>query len=240
MQQSPALTRTAASLVTFKRADFEFVRSERDIPHLPQKNPSHLPPNRPSDQLSWRTPRPILSMNPVAKATKRFVYRFAQLRRPRRKARKNLPPTANPAPTTMHSPTLANDFPSRSTRAFSLSQPLLSHCAPCLPNKPRVLIPLRTLFLSLRSFRRSPRLFSIACGLFLQNTGGWGCSHLAVQESPVTNHKSRQPLALCFPGLMHGFSRNPFLKMICVAGGCGVSDLLPLSAIPVPVDGPAA
>src|SRR5882757_9207902 len=88
-------------------------------------------------------------MNPVAKATKRFVYRFAQLRRPRRKARKNRPPTANPAPATMHSPTLANDFPSRSTLAFSPFQPLLSHFAPCLPNKPRVLTRLQTLFLSL-------------------------------------------------------------------------------------------
>ena len=48
--------------------------------------------------------------------------------------------------------------------------------APCLPCKPCVLRLLRTLFLSLHSFRRSPRLFSIACGLFLQNTGGWGAS----------------------------------------------------------------
>src|SRR5882757_2565444 len=44
--------------------------------------------------------------------------------------------------------------------------------APCLPCNSCVLRLLRTLFLSLRSFRRSPRLFSIACGLFLQNTGG--------------------------------------------------------------------
>src|SRR5713226_6079255 len=38
--------------------------------------------------------------------------------------------------------------------------------------KSRRIIPLRTLFLSLRSFPRSNRLFSIACGLFLQNTRG--------------------------------------------------------------------
>ena len=45
--------------------------------------------------------------------------------------------------------------------------------------KPRRIIPLRTLFypdprrvLSLRSFPRSHRLFSITCGLFSQNTGG--------------------------------------------------------------------
>jgi hypothetical protein len=44
------------------------------------------------------------------------------------------------------------------------------------PSKPRVLMPLRSLFLSLRSFRLSPRLFSVACGLFLQNTGGGGTS----------------------------------------------------------------
>ena len=42
--------------------------------------------------------------------------------------------------------------------------------------KSRRIIPLRTLFLSLRSFPRSNRLFSIACGLFLQNTRGGGTS----------------------------------------------------------------
>src|SRR5882762_8855565 len=110
-----------ARLVRLFTPSLRFVEPSINSPHLPQKNPSHLPPNRPSDQLSWRTPRPILSMNPVAKATKRFVYRFAQLRRPRRKARKNLAPTANPAPTTMHSPTLANDFPSLDSRLLTVS-----------------------------------------------------------------------------------------------------------------------
>src|SRR5882762_3431173 len=74
----------------------------------------------------------------------------------------------------MHSSTLANDFSSRSTLALSPFQPLLSRCARCLPSKSRVLTLLRTLFLSLRSFRCSPRLFSIICGLFVQNTGGMG------------------------------------------------------------------
>ena len=46
--------------------------------------------------------------------------------------------------------------------------------APCLPCNSCVLRLLRTLFLSLHSFRRLPRLFSIACGLFVQNTGGVG------------------------------------------------------------------
>jgi len=76
----------------------------------------------------------------------------------------------------MHSPTLANDFSSRLTVAFAPFRLLLSHCARCLPSKSPVLILLRTLFLSLHSFRHSPRLFSIACGLFSQNTGGVGTS----------------------------------------------------------------
>ncbi len=98
------------------------------------------------------------------------------LRRARRKARKHLPPTANPALTTMHSSTLANDFSFCPTLASASFQPLSSRCSRCLPSKPRVLTLLRTLFLSLHSFRLSPRLFSIACGLFLQNTGGGGTS----------------------------------------------------------------
>src|SRR6267154_6067648 len=76
----------------------------------------------------------------------------------------------------MHSSTLANDFSFRSTLVSAPFQPLLSRCARCLPSKSRVLTLLRTLLLSLHSFRRSPRLFSITCGLFLQNTGGVGTS----------------------------------------------------------------
>src|SRR6267154_2268077 len=164
---------------------------------------------------------------------------LAQLRRPRRKARKNL----SPSPRTQRQPQCTRQhslmiFP-RSTLAFSQFQPLLSRCARCLPSKSRVLILLRTLFLSLRSFRRSPRLFSMICGLFLQNTGGGGGSHLAVHESPATNHKSRQSLSFVSLVVQIVFPGIPFLRIICVARGCGVSDLLPFSAIPVPVDGPA-
>jgi hypothetical protein len=74
----------------------------------------------------------------------------------------------------MHSPTIANNFSFRLTLAFVPFQPPSSYCARCLPSKSRVLTLLRTLFLSLRSFLRAPRLFSAACGLFLQNTGGMG------------------------------------------------------------------
>ena len=74
----------------------------------------------------------------------------------------------------MRPPTLSNDLSCRLTFAFAPFQPLLSRCARCLPSKSRVLTLLRTLFLSLPSFRRSPRLFSITCGLFVQNTGGVG------------------------------------------------------------------
>jgi hypothetical protein len=81
---------------------------------------------------------------------------------------------ANPAPTTMHQPTPANGFSFCPTLASASFQLLLFCCARCFACKSRVLTLLRTLFLSLRSFRRSPRLFSIACGLFLQNTRGGG------------------------------------------------------------------
>jgi hypothetical protein len=63
-----------ASLVIFKVAEFEFVRSELATLHLPQKKSSHLHPNRPSDQLSWRTPCHMLSMKLSAAA-----YLLAQL-----------------------------------------------------------------------------------------------------------------------------------------------------------------
>src|SRR5882762_7389576 len=76
----------------------------------------------------------------------------------------------------MHSPTLANDFSSHLTLVLTPFQPTLARCASCLSSKSRVLTLLRTLFLSWHSFRRSPRLFSIACGLFVQNTGGGGTS----------------------------------------------------------------
>jgi len=115
----------------------------------------------------------------------------------------------------MHSATLANNFPFRLTLAFAPFQPLLSCCGRCFPGKSRVLILLRTLVLSLRSFRRSPRLFSIICGLFVQNTGGVGTS----ATSPLPALSFALFLSpLCFHGLTTCFSRKPFILItICVA-----------------------
>jgi|SRR5882762_2320693 len=105
------------------------------------------------------------------------------------KREKNLPPTANPAPTTMHPPTLANGFSFCPILASASFQSLLSCCARCFPSKSSVLRPLRTPFPSWRSFRRSPRLFSIICGLFLQNTGGGGypCD-MSAPSAPLRYH----------------------------------------------------
>jgi hypothetical protein len=115
----------------------------------------------------------------------------------------------------MHWPTLADDFSSHSTLAFAPFHPLLSRYAPCLASKSRVLKLLRTLFLSLRSFRRPPRLFSTACGLFVQNTGGVGAS-VTSPLAPLSFAFFLSPL--CFHGLTNCFSRNPFLlRNICVA-----------------------
>jgi len=137
------------------------------------------------------------------------------LRRPRRRARKNLAESANPAPTTMHSPTIANNFSFRLTLAFVPFQPLTSYCARCLPSKSRVLTLLRTLFLSLHSFRLSPRLFSIACGLFVQNTGGVG--YLCDTSTPLRYHLLFLS-PLYFHGLTDCFSLKSFILMtICVA-----------------------
>jgi hypothetical protein len=136
----------------------------------------------------------------------------------------------------MHSPTLANDFSFRLTLAFAPFQPLLSRGARCLPSKSRVVRLLRTLFLSWRSFRRSPRLFSIACGLFLQNTGGVGylCDISAPSAparssggplryhlpflSPLYFHQLTNPSSsridlqhLCFHSFTNPFFRNLFV-----------------------------
>src|SRR5882757_2407363 len=152
------------------------------------------------------------------------------LRRARRKARKHLPPTANPVLTTMHSSTLANDFSFCPTLASASFQPLPSRGAPCLSSKSRVLTLLRTLFLSLHSFRRSPHLFSTACGLFLQNTGGMG--YLCDISAPSAPLRYHLPLScgpfifihlqipprrasicniLCFPALT-----NPFFQLLWI------------------------
>src|SRR5712671_3495304 len=136
----------------------------------------------------------------------------------------------------MHSPTLANDFSSRLSLASAPFQPLPSRRARCLPNKSRVLKLLRTLFLSWRSFRRSPRLFSITCGLFLQNTGGMGylCDisapsaparssggplrYLLPFLSPLYFHQLTNPSSscidlqhLCFHSFTNPFFRNLFV-----------------------------
>src|SRR5882724_2013986 len=62
----------------------------------------------------------------------------------------------------------------RLTLASAPFQPLLPHCVSRFRDKSSILISLRTLILSCRSFCNSRPSFSIACGLFLQNTGGWG------------------------------------------------------------------
>jgi len=143
---------------------------------------------------------------------------------------------ANPAPTTMHQPTPANGFSFCPTLASASFQLLLSCCARCFACKSRVLTLLRTLFLSLRSFRRSPRLFSIACGLFLQNTGGVGylCDISAPSAparssggplryhlpflSPLYFHQLTNPSSsridlqhLCFHSFTNPFFRNLFV-----------------------------
>src|SRR5882762_4022610 len=122
----------------------------------------------------------------------------------------------------MHSPTLSSDFSSRMTLAFAPFQPPLAPCARCFPSKPRVLTLLRTLFLSWRSFRRSPRLFSIACGLFLQNTGGVGyLCDISAPSAPARS--SGGPLRyhlpflspLYFPQLTNPSSSRIDLQHLC-------------------------
>jgi hypothetical protein len=136
----------------------------------------------------------------------------------------------------MHSPTPANDFSFRLPPAFAPFQPLLSCCARCLTSKSRVLTLLRTLFLSLlslRSFRRSPRLFSIICGLFAQNTGGGGTSATSPRSRrlpfcrsvivcffcrpfifihlQIPAHRASICNVLCFHALTNPFFRNFFV-----------------------------
>src|SRR5882757_1083333 len=134
------------------------------------------------------------------------------LRRARRKARKHLPPTANPVLTTMHSSTLANDFSFCPTLASASFQPLPSRGAPCLSSKSRVLKLLRTLFLSWHSFRRSPHLFSTACGLFLQNTGGMG--YLCDISAPSAPLRYHLPLS-CGPFIFIHLQIPPRRASIC-------------------------
>src|SRR5713101_3987807 len=73
--------------------------------------------------------------------------------------------------------------------------------------KSRRIIPLRTLFLSLRSFPRSHRLFSIACGLFSQNTGGGIPLRDLVRCTEAQKCLSVSPLLAT---LTHSVSRKSF------------------------------
>src|SRR6267154_1276214 len=66
------------------------------------------------------------------------------------------------------------DFSFRLTLASTPFQALLPHCVSRLRDKSSILISLRTLILSCRSFCDARPFFSIACGLFVQNTGGVG------------------------------------------------------------------
>src|SRR5258708_153055 len=74
----------------------------------------------------------------------------------------------------MVSPTLSNNFPFRLPLTSAPFQPLLRHRVSRGRNKSSIVNDLRTLILSCRSFCNSRPFFSIACGLFLQNTGGVG------------------------------------------------------------------
>jgi len=215
-----------------------FVRA-LDTPHLPRKKSSHLHPNRPSDQLSWRTPRRILSMNPVAKATKRCCLHARPTEATTTQSEKE-----SPRPRTQRRPQCTRQhslmiFPPARPAPLTVSAPSFLTALLASPNKPSVLILLRTLFLSLLSFCRSPRLFSIACGLFLQNTGGGVAPVLPFtsHQPRITNHVSRSPLFLWSYKL---FFPQSFLKIICVASGCGVSEPSSLLCDPCAVDGPAA
>ncbi len=133
----------------------------------------------------------------------------------------------------MHPPTLANDLSFCPTLASASFQPLLSCCARCFPSKSRVLGPLRTLFLSCRSFRRSPRLFSISCELFLQNTGGWGTSATSPRLSVIICLFFVAPLfswsyKLLFPQVFY------FDNYLRCPPGCGVPRSSPNSVYSVP------
>ena len=131
----------------FKRADFEVVRSEFDTPHLPQKKfqpPARKPSLRPV-VLTYPMPY-LVDESWSLRATKRCGSPARPtLRRPDASEKESPAESANPAPTTMHSPTLANDFASRSTLAAASFQPLL--------------------FTALDASSANP-VFSDSCGLF--------------------------------------------------------------------------
>ncbi len=91
------------------------------------------------------------------------------------------PFSSNPFPfTSIQNPGGWDDAPSSTPRSLRLS----------VQKKPNSFpdIPLRTLEISLLSFATSRPLFSIVCGLFLQNTGGMG---VAAAGPPCTAHRSQ-------------------------------------------------
>src|SRR5712672_1089287 len=93
----------------------------------------------------------------------------------------------------MQPSTLPIDFSFRLTLASAPFQPLLPRCVSRFSDKSSIRIIFRTLILSCRSFCDFRPFFSIACGLFLQNTGGGGTS-------------ATSPRSLLFPFLQTGLS----------------------------------
>src|SRR5882762_2092320 len=132
----------------------------------------HLHFNRPSGQLFSSTPsRSLVTQLSTA------AYLLAPFEANRREAQEEPPPstlTDHPAPTTMQPSKLPIDCSFRLTLASAPFQPLLPHCVSRFRDKSSILISLRTLILSCRSLCNSRPFFSITCGLFVQNTGGWG------------------------------------------------------------------
>src|SRR6266404_5137789 len=107
----------------------------------------------------------------------------------------------------MQPSTLRIDFSFRLMLASTPFQPLLPHVSR-LRNKSYIVNRLRTLILSCRSFGNPRPFFSIACGLFVQNTGGMGTSS---GSSPTfTPYCPIDFLILHFHGLPKPFPRNPF------------------------------
>src|SRR6267142_2662484 len=183
----------------------------------------HLHFNRPSGQLSSRTPsRSLVTQLSTA------AYLLVPFEANRREAQEEPPPstlTDHPAP--MQPSTHPIDFSLRLTLASAPFQPLLPHCVSRLRNKSSILRSLRALILSCRSFCESRLFFSIACRLFVQNTRGWVPLELCLASQHI------KLLALCFHGLTNCFSRNSFiLTIICVAPRVwGASSLQPAKTL---------
>src|SRR5712672_1183686 len=125
----------------------------------------------------------------------------------------------------MQPSTLPIDFSFRSTLASAPFQPLLPHCVSRLRGKSSILISLRTLILSCRSFCNSRPFFSMPCGLFVQNTGGMGTRvvHLGPSHSlpdrffnPLFSWSSKtlfsQPLSFHINTKPPVFLGGPFFK----------------------------